>query len=146
MAASGWVDAQDYFVGPAVDIMRMTVLEPADLLTAIHIPGDWAGTEFYFEKLRDRQVWDFPIVNVASVKVISGGTIERIRIAVNGVAATPLRLTAVEDAVVGQPANEDTAERGGQIAIRGARPLAHNGFKVPLLRNLVKRSIRAANA
>src|SRR5207344_1449933 len=54
------VKAEDYFVGPALDIMRMTVLQPGELLTAIRIPATWAGKQFYFEKIRDRQVWDFP--------------------------------------------------------------------------------------
>ena len=44
----------------------MTVLQPGELLTAIRIPATWAGAQFYFEKVRDRQVWDFPLVNVAS--------------------------------------------------------------------------------
>ena len=34
------VDAEDYFIGPDIDITRMTVLRPGDLLTAIRIPGD----------------------------------------------------------------------------------------------------------
>ena len=63
----------------------------------------WAGAQFYFEKVRDRNVWDFPLLNVASAMVVSGDRIERIRIAVNGAAARPLRLKAVEDAVRGKP-------------------------------------------
>ena len=96
------VNAEDYFIGPSIDITRMTVLKPGDLLTAIRIPSTWAGAKFYFEKVRDRQVWDFPLMNVASAMVVTGGNIERIRIVVNAAAAPPLRLTAVEDAVRGQ--------------------------------------------
>jgi xanthine dehydrogenase YagS FAD-binding subunit len=136
------VNAEDYFIGPGTDITRMTVLKPGDLLTAIRIPGDWAGTQFYFEKVRDRNVWDFPLVNVASAGVFSGGQIQRIRIAVNGVAAHPLRLKKVEDAVRGKPRDEATAEMAGKLAIEGAEPLRYNGYKVPLMRNLVKRAIR----
>src|SRR5262245_2886666 len=65
------VDAQDYFVGPSYDITHMTALQPGELLTAIRIPGTWARAEHYFEKVRDRQVWDFPLVNVASVMKLS---------------------------------------------------------------------------
>jgi xanthine dehydrogenase YagS FAD-binding subunit len=135
------VNAEDYFIGPAIDITRMTVLRPGDLLTAIRIPATWAGAQFYFEKVRDRQVWDFPLMNVASAMVINGGNIERIRIVVNAAAAHPLRLTAVEDAVRGQPRNAATGEMGGKLAIAGAEPLRYNGYKVPLMRNLVKRAI-----
>src|SRR6202140_503297 len=93
------VNAEDYFIGPAIDITRMTILRPGDLLTAIRIPSTWAGSQFYFEKVRDRSVWDFALVSVASAMVVSGGKIERLRLVANGVAARPLRLVAVEDAI-----------------------------------------------
>ncbi|HAK53937.1 MAG: xanthine dehydrogenase family protein subunit M [Vicinamibacterales bacterium] len=137
------MDAADYFIGPSIDITRMTILEPGDLLTAIRIPSTWAGATFYFEKVRDRQVWDFPLVNVATALRVSGSTIEDARVAVNGVAPYPMRLTAVEDALRGGSRDEATAERAGDLAVRGARALRHNGYKIPLMRNLVKRSIRA---
>ena len=136
------VNAADFFIGPAFDITRMTILGPGDLLTAIRIPGTWAGSQFYFEKVRDRQVWDFPLVNVASAMKIEGGAIRDLRMAVNGVAAHPMRLQAVEDAVRGKPRNEETARLAGDLAVSGAKPLAHNAYKIPLMRNLVKRAIR----
>jgi xanthine dehydrogenase YagS FAD-binding subunit len=136
------VNAEDYFIGPDVDITRMTVLAPGELLTAIRIPSTWAGARFYFEKVRDRNVWDFPLLNVASAMAVAGASIERIRIVINAAAARPLRLHAVEAAVVGKPRNEETAELAGQLAVQGAQPLRQNGYKVPLMRNLVKRAIR----
>jgi xanthine dehydrogenase YagS FAD-binding subunit len=140
------VAAEDYFVGPGVDITRMTTLRPGELLSAIRIPPTWAGAQFYFEKVRDRQVWDFPLVNVASAMKISGGQIQQMRLVVGAVAARPLRLAAVEQAVAGKPRNEETAEMAGQMAIQGAVPLQHNAYKIPLMRNLVKRAIRGVNA
>jgi xanthine dehydrogenase YagS FAD-binding subunit len=135
------VDAEDYFIGPEIDITRLHILKPGDLLTAIRIPSAWAGTQFYFEKVRDRNVWDFPLLNVASAMVVSGGNIERMRIAVNGAAARPLRLKVVEDAVRGKPPNAATGEMAGKLAVQGAVPLQFNAYKIPLMRNLVKRAI-----
>jgi xanthine dehydrogenase YagS FAD-binding subunit len=138
------VDAEDYFIGPDIDITRLHILRPGDLLTAIRIPATWsasAGTQFYFEKVRDRNVWDFPLLNVASATVVSGGRIERLRIAVNGAAARPLRLKTVEDAVRGKPPTPATGEMAGRLAVVGAVPLQFNGYKIPLMRNLVKRAI-----
>ncbi len=106
------VDAENFFIGPAIDITRMTVLEPGELL------------------------------NVAAVFVVSGGKIDRSRIAVNAVAARPMRLTSVEAAIAGKPRSEETAKMAGELAVQGAQPLAHNGYKIPLMRNLVKRAIR----
>jgi xanthine dehydrogenase YagS FAD-binding subunit len=136
------VDAEDYFVGPGTDITRMNALQPGEILTAIRLPGNWAGSQFYFEKVRDRQVWDFALVSVASAMVTSGTTIQNIRLVVNGVAARPMRLAAVEDLVRGKPRNEATASAAGELAIQGAQPLRFNAYKVPLMRNLVKRAIR----
>jgi xanthine dehydrogenase YagS FAD-binding subunit len=135
------VDAEDYFIGPDIDITRLHILKPGDLLTAIRIPSTWAGSQFYFEKIRDRNVWDFPLLNVASAMQVSGTTIDRIRIAVNGAAARPLRLRAVEDAVRGKPATAATGEMAGKLAVQGAIPLQFNAYKIPLMRNLVKRAI-----
>src|SRR6266851_3128426 len=135
------VDAEDYFIGPDIDITRLHILQPGDLLTAIRIPSTWAGTQFYFEKVRDRNVWDFPLLNVASAIVLSGNRIERIRIAVNAVAARPLRLKSVEDAVRGKPPSAATGEMAGALAVRGAVPLQFNAYKIPLMKNLVKRAI-----
>ncbi len=135
------VDAEDYFVGPETDITRLNILKPGDLLTAIRIPATWAGSKFYFEKVRDRNVWDFPLMNVASAIKISGGTIRDIRIAVNAVAPRPMRLKVVEDAMRGKAANADTGEMAGKLAVQGAVPLQFNGYKIPLMRNLVKRAI-----
>ena len=135
------VDAEDYFIGPAIDITRLHILEPGDLLTAIRIPSAWAGTRFYFEKVRDRNVWDFPLLNVASAMVVADGRIVRMRIVVNAAAARPLRLKAVEAAVQGMAANPATGEMAGKLAVKGAVPLQFNAYKIPLMRNLVKRAI-----
>lgn len=135
------IDAENYFVGPDIDITRLNVLQPGDLLTAIRIPSTWAGAQFYFEKVRDRNVWDFALLNVASAMEVSGGTIQRIRLAVNGAAARPLRLKAVEDFVRGKSADAATGEAAGKLAVQGAVPLQFNAYKIPLMRNLVKRAI-----
>jgi len=138
------VNAEDYWVGPGIDITRMNVLAPNELLTSIRIPGTWAGAQFYFEKVRDRQVWDFPLVNVASAIKANGGNIGEARLVVNAVSAIPKRLKNVEAAVAGKPRNEETATMAGNMAVEGAVTLRHNGYKVPLMRNLVKRAIRGS--
>ena len=81
------------------------------------------GRAFYFEKVRDRQVWDFALVNVASAMLMSDGgngpTIDRMRIVVNGVAARPLRLAAVEELVRGRPAQRGDGRGGREPRHRG---------------------------
>ena len=142
------VKAEEFFVPPNIDIQRMTVLEKGEVLTAIKLPAEWAGARFYFEKVADRNTWDFALVNVAAAMKVSGTAgsekIDAIRIASGAVQALPRRLTVVEEVVKGQPKSAETAALAGQSAVRGATPLNFNHFKIPLLQNLVTRAIRDA--
>jgi xanthine dehydrogenase YagS FAD-binding subunit len=138
------VPAAEFFMTPAVDIQRMTVLEPEDLLTSIRIPATWAGANFYFEKVADRGSWDFPLVNVAAAIKLDGNRIADASIVVGAVAAVPRRLTDVEDLIRGRVQNEETAAMAGALAVEGAETLRYNEYKVPLMENLVKRAVRDA--
>jgi xanthine dehydrogenase YagS FAD-binding subunit len=136
--------AEEFFIGPKIDITRLTALKPEEILTAIRIPNSWAGARFYFEKVADRDTWDFALVNVASAIVVDNGVVARSRIACGGVSAVPRRLTVVEEVIQGKPVEEATAKLAGQSAVRGARPLNYNQFKIPLMANLVTRAVRDA--
>lgn len=137
---------EEFFIGPKTDITRMTSVKPEEILTAIRISNAWAGAHFYFEKVADRETWDFPLVNVAAAMTVKNGVIENCRIVCGGVSATPRRLTAVEGIVKGKPMNADIAKLAGQSAPRGASPLNYNQFKIPLMANLVTRAVRDARA
>ena len=138
------IRAADFFMEPSVDIRRMTVLEPDDLLVAIRLPAAWAGASFYFEKVADRNVWDFPLVNVAAAFRMGGSTVEDARIVCGAVQCVPRRVRAAERIVRGQARSDEVAEAAGGIAVEGAEPLGFNQFKIPLMRNLVKRAVRGA--
>jgi xanthine dehydrogenase YagS FAD-binding subunit len=138
------VPAADFFIGPQINIERMTVLEADDILTAIRVPGTWANATFYFEKVADRNTWDFGLVSIAAAMRLSGGLIDDIRIVAGGVQCVPRRLTGVENIVKGSPKNAETAKLAGGSASRGATPLNYNQFKISLLENLVTRAIRDA--
>jgi xanthine dehydrogenase YagS FAD-binding subunit len=138
------VPAEEFFVGPADNIMHMNVLQPGELLVAIRLPPDWAGARFYFEKVADRGAWDFALVSVAAAMFVDGGTVRRIRMACGAVECVPRRLRSVEELVTGRPQNEETATLAARLAVQGAQPLNFNQFKVPLMENLVRRAIRDA--
>jgi xanthine dehydrogenase YagS FAD-binding subunit len=136
------VSADDFFIGPAVDITRMTVLEAGDLLTSIRLPAQWAGARFHFEKVSDRETWDFALVSIASALRLEGSRVRAARVACGGVQCTPRRLRVVEDSIVGEELDEQLIEQVARAATRGARPLNFNHYKVPLMGNLVRRTLR----
>ena len=136
--------AADFFIGPDIDIERMTVLKPGDLLTRVVLPAPWPNARWYFEKIRDRKSWDFSLVSVASSLQVEAGMIQDARVVVNSIAPYPVRMRAVEAAIRGRAPSDETGQMAGEIAVEGARALRHNDYKIALTRNLVKRSIRDA--
>jgi xanthine dehydrogenase YagS FAD-binding subunit len=138
------ISAEEFFIGPEVDIERMTVLESGDILTAVRIPNTWANAKFYFEKVADRNTWDFALVNIAAAIRVDGDVISDLRVACGGVECVPRRLNVVEDIVRGGGQDEDSATVAGGAASRGATALNFNHFKIPLMENLVRRAIRDA--
>src|SRR5215472_7954380 len=111
------IGAEEFFVGPKTDITHLTSVQPNELVTAIRIPKTWAGARFYFEKVADRDSWDFALVNVAAAIVVSNGTIERSRVACGGVSAVPRRLTVVEEVIKGKAPDADLGKLAGQSAV-----------------------------
>lgn len=136
------VAAERFFLGPAIDITRMTVLRPGELLTAIRLPGKWANARFHFEKVADREAWDFALVSIASALRMEGTRVLDARVVCGGVQCTPRRLRSVEGAITGETLTEQLLDQVASDAVSGARPLNFNHFKVPLMTNLVRRTLR----
>ncbi len=137
------VTAEDFFVGPATHITQMTSLEPGEILTAVRIPAKWAGKRFYFEKVADRDVWDFALVSIAVAMSMDGDTIGDSRFVCGGVACTPHRLRNVEKAARGMSLTDENADALAALAATGGRPLNANQYKLPLMENLVRRAMRS---
>jgi xanthine dehydrogenase YagS FAD-binding subunit len=136
------IPAGRFFKGPDTHIAQMTALRPGEVLTAVRIPSSWAGSRFYFEKVADRNVWDFALVSIASAMRIEDGIISDSRIVCGGVACTPHRLRHVEQALAGKAPGAETADLFAPLASEGAKPLNYNHFKLPLLENLLRRALR----
>ena len=136
------VPAADFFVGPAIDIRHMTALRPGEILVAVRLSAKWAGASFYFEKVADRAAWDFALVSIAAAFKLDGEQISDASLVCGAVECVPRRLTAVQTLLRGAVRNEATANLAAPLAVDGAAALHYNGFKLPLLANLVRRAVR----
>jgi xanthine dehydrogenase small subunit len=117
------IDSAGFFTG-----YRRTQLRAGELLTAIEIPKPLpAFVRFY--KVAKRLLDDISTVAAAmAIDRDAAGAIRRARFAFGGVAATPIRLVAAEDAIAGLSWNEATAERVAQIIDRSFAPMSdHRG-------------------
>ncbi len=137
------IAAEDFFVGPDIDITRMNILKPGQIIVSIHIPADpEINVRHYFEKVADRNVWDFALVNIAVSLEMQAGKITKARFVCAGVDCKPYRLKEVERYCENKAAGSETAEGAARLAAKGAVPLNHNHFKIALMQNLVRRALR----
>ena len=119
----------------------MNILQPDDLLTLIRIPATWAGARFYFEKVRDRNVWDFPADERGLGDEGIGEQFERHPHCGECCRREAAAIESGGRRSPRQAANAATGEMAGKLAVQGAVPLQFNAYKIPLMRNLVKRAI-----
>ena len=135
------VKAADFFQLPRVDAARENVLANDEILTAVTLPAARPGLRSTYHKVLDREAWTHAVVSAAIVLEMDKQTCRSARIVLGGVAPIPWRLPKVEAMLAGQVITPELAEKAGQAAVEGARPLAKNRYKVPLTSAVVKRTL-----
>jgi xanthine dehydrogenase YagS FAD-binding subunit len=117
------------------------ILEPDEMITRVSVPKPKPQSKQRFLKFRLRKAIDFSTVSVSSVITSINNVIRNAKIVVGGVSPLPYEAIAAEEILIGESITESVAEKAAGTAIRDAVPLSKNGFKVPLVKALVKRSI-----
>src|SRR5262245_51429105 len=135
------VPAADFFTLPTANPTHENVLKDDEVLAAIEVPTRSASMRSAYHKVMDREAWTHAVVSAAVVLEMSGDTCQRARIVLGGVAPIPWRLPEVERMLAGQRFTPELAAAAGEAAVAGARPLAKNGYKVPLTKAVVKRTL-----
>jgi xanthine dehydrogenase YagS FAD-binding subunit len=131
---------------PGDDPSRDTVLEPAELITAVTVPAAADGARSAYRKVRERASFSFALVSVAAVLTVRDGRIADCAIALGGVAHVPWRAARAEAALRGEPAEQAAFARAADAELEAAEPLRDNGFKVPLARNVLVRTLTELGA
>ena len=126
---------------PGEEPERDTVLEHGELITAVDLPPLAFAPRSHFRKVRDRASFAFGLVSVAAALDVADGVVRDARLALGGVAHTPWRATRAEEALRGAPATERSFLDAADAELAGARPLPGNGFKVPLVRGAIVRTL-----
>lgn len=132
---------EELFAEPTVDRRSETVIRPDELLLEVRLPAPAAGARSTYLKAMDRKVWAFALAGAAVMLRLDDRRVADARVVLSGVATIPWRVPAAEQALVGKEAGPAAFERAADAAVAGARPLAHNGYKVPLVRSLVRRAL-----
>jgi xanthine dehydrogenase YagS FAD-binding subunit len=138
------VPVASFLLPPDPQRRHDAAIEAGEILTAVVVPATSSGVRSAYHKQTERESYDWPICDVAVVLGTDGGVVRQASIVLGWVAPTPRRATAAEDVLRGQEITEDVARRAASAAVAGATPLARNGYKVPVLETVVRRTILAA--
>jgi xanthine dehydrogenase YagS FAD-binding subunit len=126
---------------PGDEPQRDTVLEYGELITGVELPPLPIARRSTYRKVRERASFAFAVVSIAAALDVVEGTVRDSRIALGGVAHVPWRARKAEDALRGAPAGEESFARAADAELAHASPLRDNGYKVPLARNLIVRTL-----
>lgn len=137
------VAMDSYFVGPREDVLRENVLKKDEFMTHVTVPNTPADAKWGWAKLKDRQVYDFAVVSVATSFTVENGQWKDGRIALGGVAPVPYRAKVVEDALKGKDIKSSVKQAAAAIRTV-ARPMSLNAFKVDVTAGLIERTILEA--
>jgi xanthine dehydrogenase YagS FAD-binding subunit len=135
---------EKFFVLPQIDYRHENILKPDEIVTEIQVPYPKAGSKGFFHKVRERLAWDHAIVSVATVVLSSGGVVRDARVVMGGVAPIPWRAPKAEEFLRGKKLDEAAAQKAGEIALEGARPLKDNVYKVKMAQDLIQRALLAS--
>jgi xanthine dehydrogenase YagS FAD-binding subunit len=136
------VSFADFHLLPGATPDREQDLRPGELIVAVEVPPHPRPLASGYLKVRDRQSYEFALTSAAVALHVQGGVIRAAGVAVGGVGTVPWRLRAVEQQLVGRQPSDRLWGAAAERAAEGARPLAHNAFKVDLLRRTVERQLR----
>lgn len=134
----------DLYLLPGTTPDKENVLEPGELITYVTLPKLPAGTKSHYLKLRDRAQYEFALASAAVVVTVNGGRVERARIALGGVATKPWRSREAEAALEGKSASEENFRAAAEAAMRDAKPLRDNKFKIELAKRAIVRALNTA--
>jgi xanthine dehydrogenase YagS FAD-binding subunit len=113
-------------------------LTSGEMIRNIALPPPLKDERAFYRRAISRSHAEWPLVEVCVRAVVSASAFQFIRITAGGIAPVPLRLSASEAALQGAPANPASIAEAAKQAPAGARPLPMTGYKLDLLRGLVR--------
>jgi len=134
---------EKFFVIPKSENEREHDLGPNEIVTEVVVPPVPNAKIAHYE-IRQKDVFDWPLAVAAVALKMQGSNVESARIVMGYVAPVPWMSPEAEQALTAQPLDQETAQKAAEAAVKDAKPLSHNEYKVQLARVAVKRAILKA--
>ena len=135
---------EQFFTLPDKDVTRENVLGPDELIVEVRLPATAAATRAAYHKQVEQESFDWPLADVAVVLEMSGRSCKKASVVLGAAAPVPWRARSSEAILGGRVVDEHAAEAAANAAMQGTTPLAKNGYKLPIFRAIVRRTILAA--
>ena len=135
------VRMDDFFVTAGTDIAMENVLQAKEIITEIILPAPSKNTKSAYIKQVARESYDWSLGDVAVVLEVSGNTCRTASIVLGAAAPVPYRSIEAQQAIKKKTINNENALAAAEAAMSKARPLAKNGYKVPLFITTIKQAI-----
>jgi len=136
------VPVEAFFVFPGEDLQNETVLQRGEIVTQVLLPSRNPRLRSSYRKVRARRSWDFALAGVALAVEFEEDRVTKARVVFSGAAPAPWRSREVEEVIIGKRLADKTLKNAAEAGVRQARPLEHNGYKVPLFRAVVEEALR----
>ena len=137
------VAASGFFQLPDANLMGENVLAPNEIITHVILPAPGSVKAASYE-VRHKQAYDWPIAFATAVLTMSGPTVQGARIVMGAVAPVPWRAPEAEATLAGKRVTEEVAAQAANAAVKDAKPMSGNAYKVQVARTAVKRAIMKA--
>jgi xanthine dehydrogenase YagS FAD-binding subunit len=131
---------EQFYVRPEKNVLKETVLGSSEMVLSVEIPAPAPGSKTTFRKLKEREAFDFAIVNAAVMVTVKNDVVSDARIVLGGVAPFPLRATGAEVALKGKKIR-DAISTACKAAVEGAKPMSNNGYKVKATKGILEEAL-----
>ena len=137
------VEADKFFLMPDRNMYGETVLEPNELVTHVLLPRV-ANVKSAQYEIKFKQSHDWPVAMAAVALTMSGTTVQNARVVLGAVAPTPWRSQAAEAVLKGKAISPQVIAEAAEAAVKNAKPMSQNAYKVQLARVAVERALARA--
>ncbi len=134
---------EKFYVVPKTETEREHDLQPNEIVTEVVVPPATDAKTAHYE-IRQKEAFDWPLAVAAVALRMNGSNVQSARVVMGYVAPVPWISMEAEQALSSQNISEDTAQRVAAAALRNAKALSHNSYKVQLARVAVKRALLKA--
>lgn len=119
-------------------------LEHGEIVTAIHVPAQPAGARSAYCESREKLTFDWATTACAVRLVLDGGTITAANLVLGAVAPVPLPRPDAARLLVGEKPSAELFQKVAEAAFAGAKPLAHNDYKLVVGKAIVREALEQA--